>query len=100
MGPCEESASEERNLLGLQSTESWILTHNIGTIMHIKAMHYSDYVLEDAFMFEMSKRKLLERAMLASVCYFSLSTELRFIEIESAKRNANKTQPAERISMG
>ena len=85
VGPCEENLSE-RNLLGLQSSDGWIVTHNIGTIMHIKPLHYEEYAQQDVFMFEMSKRKLLERAMLASVGYFSLSTELRFIELDKAKR--------------
>lgn len=57
--------------------------------MHMEGIKYEDFSFCGDIMYEISKRMILEKVIFLSVSYFTIATELRLIEIEKNKNNAN-----------
>ena len=76
----------ERNTLGVKSSEGWIYNLNIGNIMHLTPLSFDDIHLsfiEDSLkkrtILELSKDILLEKVVYLIVSYFWVATEYRFL---------------------
>lgn len=50
--------------------------------MHMTPLFYEDFSYFGDFSYEISKRMILEKVIYMSICYFTIATEIRFIEIE------------------
>ncbi|CAD8087189.1 unnamed protein product [Paramecium primaurelia] len=74
-----------RSILGVQNVEEWIQSFNISVIMHMTPLIYSEFIQQGEMLYEISKRLLLEKIIQLSISYFTIATELRFIELEKAK---------------
>lgn len=78
---------ETRSLLGVQNSSNWIENFNIGSIMHLQALKYNEFVFYGDLMFQLQKKFILEKVIFLSICCFTIATEIRFIEIEKRKVN-------------
>jgi len=76
-----ELKDENRSLLGVQRPLEWLETLNIGTIMHMKPLKYKEYAQKKEFTNEITKDSLQEKIIYQSLIYFTIATEMRFIEI-------------------
>ncbi|CAD8180633.1 unnamed protein product [Paramecium octaurelia] len=81
---------EYRSLLGIQNLADWIKNFNIGSIMHMAPQIYEDFTQFGEMIFELAKRQLLEKVIYLSISYFTIATELRFVELEKAKQHGVK----------
>ncbi|CAD8199241.1 unnamed protein product [Paramecium pentaurelia] len=81
---------EYRSLLGIQNLAEWIKNFNIGSIMHMAPQIYEDFTQFGEMIFELAKRQLLEKVIYLSISYFTIATELRFVELEKAKQHGVK----------
>ncbi|CAK94204.1 unnamed protein product (macronuclear) [Paramecium tetraurelia] len=81
---------EYRSLLGIQNLADWIKNFNIGSIMHMAPQIYEDFTSFGEMIFELAKRQLLEKVIYLSISYFTIATELRFVELEKAKQHGLK----------
>ncbi|CAK85603.1 unnamed protein product (macronuclear) [Paramecium tetraurelia] len=79
-----------RSILGVQNVEEWIQSFNISYIMHMAPLIYSEITQQGEMLYEISKRLLLEKIIYLSISYFTIATELRFIELEKAKQQGIK----------
>lgn len=52
-----------RSLLGVQNELEWIEQFNIGTIMHISPIQYSQFALQGELLYEFSKKILIEKVL-------------------------------------
>ncbi|CAD8090588.1 unnamed protein product [Paramecium primaurelia] len=77
---------EYRSLLGIQNIAEWIKNFNIGSIMHMAPQIYDDFTQFGEMIYELAKRQILEKVIYFSISYFTIATELRFIELEKAKQ--------------
>ncbi|CAD8184074.1 unnamed protein product [Paramecium pentaurelia] len=77
---------EYRSLLGIQNLAEWIKNFNIGSIMHMIPQVYDDFTQFGEMIYELAKRQILEKVIYFSISYFTIATELRFIELEKAKQ--------------
>ena len=50
--------------------------------MHMKSITYDDFCFFEDLMYEMSKKNLIERVIYLSIGYFTIATEMRFLEME------------------
>jgi len=48
----------------------------------MKSISYDDFCFYEGCLFEMSKRNLLERVIYLSIGYFTIATEMRFLEMD------------------
>lgn len=55
--------------------------------MHMSPMKYEEYCSYREMMYEISKKVLLEKIIYESISFFTIATEIRFVEIEKAKAN-------------
>lgn len=69
-----------RSLLGVHSETDWIEEFNIGTIMHMSSITHRELKRINTFMEELTKRSLYDKVIYCSVVYFTISTEIRFLE--------------------
>ena len=53
--------TQTRTLLGVQQPNDWLYNFNIGTVMHMKPMKYSDYTQKRDFVGEVTKESLQEK---------------------------------------
>ncbi|CAD8178315.1 unnamed protein product [Paramecium pentaurelia] len=81
---------EYQSLLGIQNLAEWIKNFNIGSIMHMAPQIYEDFTQFGEMIFELAKRQLLEKVIYLSISYFTIATELRFVELEKAKKHGVK----------
>ncbi|CAD8183154.1 unnamed protein product [Paramecium octaurelia] len=79
-----------RSILGVQNVEEWIQSFNISYIMHMAPLIQSEITQQGEMLYEISKRLLLEKIIYLSISYFTIATELRFIELEKAKQQGIK----------
>ncbi|CAD8169311.1 unnamed protein product [Paramecium octaurelia] len=77
---------EYRSLLGIQNLAEWIKSFNIGSIMHMEPQVYDDFTQFGEMIYELAKRQMLEKVIYFSISYFTIATELRFMELEKAKQ--------------
>lgn len=83
----------KRSLLGVKAeTNQWIESFNIGSIMHMNPIKYEEFNFAGDFNYEISKNKLLEKVIFESICFFTIATEMRFIEIEKNGLKINNTK--------
>ncbi|KRW98821.1 hypothetical protein PPERSA_10592 [Pseudocohnilembus persalinus] len=80
--PLKESPKDQRSLLGVANGTDWIEVFNIGTIMHMNPVLYKDFTYFGDILYEISKRNILEKVIYLSICYFTIATEIRFLEID------------------
>ncbi|CAD8105326.1 unnamed protein product [Paramecium sonneborni] len=81
---------EYRSLLGIQNLADWIKNFNIGSIMHMAPQIYEEFTQFGEIIYELAKRQLLEKVIYLSISYFTIATELRFVELEKAKQHGIK----------
>ncbi|CAK83039.1 unnamed protein product (macronuclear) [Paramecium tetraurelia] len=79
-----------RSILGVQNVEEWIQSFNVSFIMHMTPLIHSEFAQQGEMLYEISKRMLLEKIIQLSISYFTIATELRFIELEKAKQQGTK----------
>eukprot|EP01017_Pseudomicrothorax_dubius_P023516 TRINITY_DN2510_c0_g1_i12.p1 TRINITY_DN2510_c0_g1~~TRINITY_DN2510_c0_g1_i12.p1 ORF type:complete len:797 (+),score=114.81 TRINITY_DN2510_c0_g1_i12:128-2518(+) len=77
---------ENRNLIGVAHEKDWISTLNIGTIMHMMPMSYYDLVNPEEHIYFLSKDQIMEKLLYQSICFFTISTEMRFIDQTLSKQ--------------
>lgn len=53
--------------------------------MHMTPLLYENFSSSGEMLYEISKRLLLEKVIYLSISYFTIATELRFIELDKAK---------------
>lgn len=53
--------------------------------MHMTPQTYEEFTQYGELIYEISKRVLLEKVIYMSISYFTIATELRFVEIDKAK---------------
>lgn len=87
-----ELKDENRSLLGVQRPLEWLETLNIGTIMHMKPLKYKEYAQKKEFTNEITKDSLQEKVIYQSLIYFTIATEMRFIEIAEDPSAATAAQ--------
>ncbi|CAD8182405.1 unnamed protein product [Paramecium pentaurelia] len=75
-----------RSILGVQNVEEWIQSFNVSFIMHMTPLIHNEFSQQGEMLYEISKRMLLEKIIQLSISYFTIATELRFIELEKAKQ--------------
>ena len=81
---------EFRNLFGYLPHEEWI-NLNIGSIMQISPLTWSDLLSYIPYNLELSRELVLEAIAMLSVSYFSISTEKRFLaEVKSLENETYK----------
>jgi len=49
--------------------------------MHMTPIKYSDYAKSKENIFEIAKKQIQEKIIFQSICYFTIATEIRFIEV-------------------
>ncbi|CAD8170855.1 unnamed protein product [Paramecium octaurelia] len=86
----DQKEDDYRSILGVQNVQEWIQTFNIGFIMHMTPQIYKDFSSQGEMLYEISKRLLLEKIIYLSISYFTIATELRFIELDKAKQQGIK----------
>ena len=59
--PTRQDDSEKRSLLGIQNQHEWIENFNIGSIMHMIPVGYDDFCFFGDLIYELSKKKILEK---------------------------------------
>lgn len=94
----KKSNENKRSLLGVKSDKNeWIENFNIGSIMHMNPLKNEEFSFYGDFNYEISKDKLLEKVIFVSICFFTIATEMRFIEIEKygLKINTKEIQTEE-----
>ena len=90
---------ESRSILGVKKTSKWIENLNIGTIMHMMPITYQDQIEQKDIQFELTKEELWKKVFIEcflikykivyqSVCYFTIATELRFLQHSTKQMNA------------
>ncbi len=52
-----------RSLLGVQNEFEWVEQFNIGTIMHISPINYTQFALAGEMLYEFSRKVLLEKVI-------------------------------------
>ncbi|KAM3136860.1 hypothetical protein pb186bvf_011119 [Paramecium bursaria] len=75
-----------RSILGVQNVQEWIENFNIGSIMHMQPQTHDEFSQYGEMIYEISKRVLLEKIIYLSISYFTIATELRFVELDKAKQ--------------
>ena len=65
-----------RNLLGVQHSNDWIYSLNIGNVMHLSPMNLDELHSKLEITHELNKDAMLEKVILISVSYFCYATEL------------------------
>ncbi|KAL4510660.1 hypothetical protein ABPG72_004814 [Tetrahymena utriculariae] len=91
--PTKNTEDDNRNIVGVQKSQEWIEQFNIGSIMHMTCISYDEFILFEDILFELSKKQLIEKMLLLSICFFTIATEIRFIELDKQKSFTNsKTQ--------
>lgn len=50
--------------------------------MHLEPLYYEDFSFLGDMLYEISKNMILEKVIYLSICYFTIATEIRFIEME------------------
>lgn len=53
--------------------------------MHMQGISYEDFSYFENIALEVSIKNVYERVLLLSIAYFTLATELRFLELENYK---------------
>jgi len=51
--------------------------------MHMNPLLYEEFCMYGEMIFELQKRLLLEKVIFASIAFFTMATEMRFMHIES-----------------
>ena len=74
---------DNRSLLGIRQHPKWNENLNIGTIMHMNPISYEEYASQKDEIFEITKESLQHKIIFQSICYFTIATEMRFMELES-----------------
>ena len=103
--PKEVNGGNKRSLLGIKSDSTeWIENFNIGSIMHMNPVKYDDFCFFGDLNYEISKHQLLEKVfwgfsfiifekvIFQSICFFTIATEMRFIEIEKHSTKVTSTK--------
>lgn len=54
--------------------------------MHISPLSYDEFTFFGDFTYEISKNQIEEKIIYLSICYFTLATEIRFLEMEDLKK--------------
>jgi len=75
-----------RNILGVQHSNDWIFSLNIGNVMHLSPMNLDELHSKLEITHELNRDAMLEKVILISVSYFCYATELRFM----SSKNPNK----------
>ncbi|EAS07471.2 hypothetical protein TTHERM_00572070 (macronuclear) [Tetrahymena thermophila SB210] len=83
--PTKNTDDDNRNIVGVQKSQEWIEQFNIGSIMHMTCISYDEFILFEDILFELSKKQLIEKMLLLSICFFTIATEIRFIELDKQK---------------
>jgi len=55
--------------------------------MHLSPVFYEDFSFYGDMVYEISKNMILEKVIYLSISYFTIATEIRFLEME---KNKNK----------
>ncbi|EGR31517.1 hypothetical protein IMG5_107360 [Ichthyophthirius multifiliis] len=87
--PIKDSENESRSILGIRNSYQWIEQFNIGSIMHMVQIQYDSFIYFDDIIYELSKKQLIEKMLFLSICYFTIATEIRFIELDKYKNQNN-----------
>lgn len=53
--------------------------------MHLSPISYDEFSFYGDILYEISYKMLLEKIIFHSICYFTLATEIRFIELDKQK---------------
>ena len=54
--------------------------------MHLQPVYYEDFSFCGDIIYEISRNMMLEKVIYLSICYFTIATEMRFIEMEKNKK--------------
>lgn len=87
-----ENENCKRSILGVSKKNHWIDEFNIGSVMHMMPLKLEEliniYPIEE-YVF---KDKLYEITIYCSMCYFTMATEMRFIDsnLKSLSQSSNK----------
>ncbi|KAL4456125.1 hypothetical protein ABPG74_014086 [Tetrahymena malaccensis] len=95
--PTKLNEEETRSILGVQNGSEWIESFNIGSIMHMVPVQYEEFSFFGDLMYEISKKMILEKVIYLSISYFTIATEIRFIEIERNKHLNPKSDQTKNI---
>ena len=76
------------NILGVQHSNDWIFSLNIGNVMHLSPMNLDELHSKLEITHELNRDAMLEKVILISVSYFCYATELWFM----STKNPNKEQ--------
>ena len=68
-----------RNILGIIKSDDWLNQFNIGNIMFLCAMSYDDLDLDSDPKYELLRDAIIEKILMLTVGFFSISNELRFL---------------------
>lgn len=86
-----------RNSLGIRINSSWMKELNIGKIMHMTPVNYMALIEPDNIVYEFSYKNIIEKVKFkliqvawVSIVYFSIATEMRFIEGHKNTEKKNK----------
>ena len=55
--------------------------------MHMNFINYDIFAQDIDIFFELSKKLLIEKILYLSICYFTMATEYRFMDMEEKEKN-------------
>lgn len=76
----EDNEPDMRSVLGFLNQNEWVQNLNIGNIMQISPLSMAtDFLTTTRDETELSRDSFLEKLCILTVCYFCMSTEMRFL---------------------
>lgn len=84
-----EWIQENRTIIGVSQQKDWLSNLNIGTIMHMNPLSYHDFITTSENILNLSKDYLLEKIIYQAIAFFTISTEMRFMETASNSTSNN-----------
>jgi hypothetical protein len=76
----EDNEPDMRSVLGFLNQNEWVQNLNIGNIMQISSISMqADFLQQPRDEAELSRDSFLEKLCILTVCYFCMSTEMRFL---------------------
>lgn len=78
-----------RNILGVIKNDDWLNLFNIGNIMFLCAMSYDDLDLDSDPKYELLRDAIIEKILMLTVAFFSISNEIRFLNVTNPNKGDN-----------
>lgn len=83
-----------QELLGTRRLEDWILSLNIGNVMHLSPLTLQEMNLHLDNSHELTRDAMLEKIILLCISYFCVGTELRFLSGVNTKAKTDTKEAA------